>query len=184
MEIEFVGAQIPPDPTTKYLIVDLFGNNLLITVNNFLKICDPTYIQTSVTDTSLKLDYKGSKLFRVVKNLGIFGGDIIKNDGTSGESIYGMVFRDENFAIMHDSRYLISATKPLNTPHTTNSQFMITLGALPWLDFRYQVFGRIRSTSRSLVDYIEFFAGTTDWDKKELPFYDVRIKNCYLTAPA
>ena len=83
------------------------------------------------------LSYIGSKFFRVVKNLGLFGGDIIKNDGTSGESIYGMVFRDENYTIMHDQRYLVTATKPINTEHTTNSQFMITLSPLPWLDYRY-----------------------------------------------
>jgi cyclophilin family peptidyl-prolyl cis-trans isomerase len=127
------------------------------------------------------LNYKNTRFFRIVKNLGIYGGDNIKDDGTSGESIYGMVFRDENFNVMHDSRYLLTATKPVNTPHTNNSQFMITLAPLPWLDYRYQVFGRVRSTSRSVIDYMEFFAGTTDWDKKEEPFYEIRIKQCSLT---
>ncbi len=67
------------------------------------------------------LSYKFTRFFRVVKNLGIYGGDVIKDDGSSGESIYGMVFRDESYDIMHDSRYLISATKPRITPHTNNS---------------------------------------------------------------
>jgi len=116
------------------------------------------------------LNYRYTSFFRVVKNLGIFGGDVIKNDGSSGESIYGMVFRDENFGIMHDQRYLLTATKPGNTEHTTNSQFMITLAPLPWADYRFQVFGRVRSTSRSVIDYIEFFTGTTDWDKVEPPY--------------
>ena len=98
---------------------------------------------------------------------------MINNDGTSGESIYGMVFRDENYTIMHDSRYLVTATKPINTPHTNNSQFMITLGSLPFLDYRYQVFGRVNALSRTLVDYIEFFAGTANWDMIETPFYNV-----------
>ena len=83
------------------------------------------------------LSYKYTNFYRIVKNLGIYGGDNIRNDGTSGESVYGMVYRDENFDIMHDSRYLITATKPGNTPHTNNSQFMITLAPLPWLDYRY-----------------------------------------------
>ena len=127
------------------------------------------------------LNYRFTRFFRIVKSLGIYGGDVIRDDGTSGESIYGMVFRDENFDIMHDSRYLLTATKPGNTPHTNNSQFMITLAPLPWLDYRYQVFGRVRSTSRAVVDYLEFFAGTTDWDRMEEPFYEVRIKRCSLT---
>ncbi len=67
------------------------------------------------------LNYQYTRFFRVVKNLGIYGGDVIRDDGTSGESIYGMVFRDENYDIMHDSRYLLTATKPGNTPHTNNS---------------------------------------------------------------
>ena len=67
------------------------------------------------------MNYVGSKFFRVVKQLGIFGGDIINNDGTSGESIYGMVFRDENYTIMHDSKYLISMTRPNKREHTNNS---------------------------------------------------------------
>ena len=127
------------------------------------------------------LSYRFTRFCRIVQNFGISGGDNIRDDGSSGESIYGMVYRDENFDIMHDSRYLLTATKPGNTPHTNNSQFMITLAPLPWLDYRYQVFGRVRSTSRSVVDYIEFFAGTTDWDKKEEPLYEVRIKQCSLT---
>ena len=103
--------------------------------------------------------------------MGIFGGDIIKNDGSSGETIFGMTFRDENYTIMHDQRYLVSETKPANTPHTNNSQFMITLSSLPWLDYKYQVFGRVDTSSMALVDYIEFFAGTANWDKIEAPFY-------------
>ena len=67
------------------------------------------------------LSYRFTRFFRVVKNLGIYGGDVIRDDGTSGESIYGMVYRDENYDVMHDSRYLLTATKPGNTPHTNNS---------------------------------------------------------------
>lgn len=82
------------------------------------------------------LNYRFTRFFRIVKSLGIYGGDVIRDDGSSGESIYGMVFRDENFNIMHDSRYLLTASKPGITPHTNNSQFMITLAPLPWLDYR------------------------------------------------
>lgn len=143
----------------------------------------PVVIPTAPVMNPFYLSYYYTRFFRIVKNLGIFGGDVIRDDGTSGESIYGMVFRDESYDIMHDSRYLLTATKPGNTPDTTNSQFMITLGPLPWLDYRYQVFGRISSTtSRAVVDYLEFFAGTTDWDKREPPFYEVRIKSCSVSS--
>ena len=57
----------------------------------------------------------------MVKAYGIFGGDMFTNTGSSGESLYGMVFKDENFTISHDARYLLSMVKPKNTPHTNNS---------------------------------------------------------------
>ena len=60
---------------------------------------------------------------------------------------------------------------------------MITLSALPFLDYKYQVFGRIDAVSMPLIDYIEFFAGTKAWDMEEPPFYDARITACQLTAP-
>lgn len=72
-----------------------------------------------------------------MKSYGIFGGDVINNDGSGGESIFGMVFRDESYDISHDARYLLTMTKPGSTPHTNNSQFMITLSPLTWLDYKF-----------------------------------------------
>jgi len=72
-----------------------------------------------------------------VQNFGLYGGDVINNNGTGGESIFGMVFRDESYAISHDAPYLVTMTKPGSTPNTNNSQFMITLSPLIWLDYRY-----------------------------------------------
>lgn len=57
----------------------------------------------------------------------MFGGDTVNNDGTNGESIYGMVFVDEYLKLTHDSPYLLTTVKPGSTPDTNNSQFMITM---------------------------------------------------------
>ncbi len=38
----------------------------------------------------------------------IEGGDIINNDGSGGESIYGECFDDENFKIKHSKRGFVS----------------------------------------------------------------------------
>ena len=48
-------------------------------------------------------------------------GDILNNDGTNGESTYGMIFKDENFDITHDQRYILSMVKPKMRPHSNNS---------------------------------------------------------------
>eukprot|EP00347_Sterkiella_histriomuscorum_P008720 403344013 len=162
---------------------DLFTNEMPKTVKNFASLCLGNITSKATTDISKSMTYQASKLFRIVKSYGIFGGDFIKNDGTSGESIYGMVYRDESYLIAHDARYLLTATKPGSTPHTSNSQFMITLSPLKWVDDRYQVFGRVNATSYELIDQIEKVAGTEAWDKKESPLQTITITGCRLDDP-
>ena len=104
---------------------------------------------------------------------------MINNDGTGGESIYGMVFRDENMTISHDSRYLVTMVKTKGRPHTNNSQFMITLAPQLWLDNRQVVVGRVMpGTSRDLVDYIEANYATTSLSLMEVPLATIRISAC------
>lgn len=45
------------------------------------------------------LHYKGTKFHRIKRVFAVQSGDVVNNDGTSGESIYGPVFEDENFEL-------------------------------------------------------------------------------------
>ena len=54
-------------------------------------------------------------------------GDIVKFNGTGGESIYGPTFADENFTDSHHKRGLLSMVN--RGPNTNNSKFMFTLRA-------------------------------------------------------
>ncbi|CDW72207.1 peptidylprolyl isomerase a [Stylonychia lemnae] len=153
------------------------------TTVNFASLCMDNVTYKANTDSTKKLAYKNSKFFRAVKGYGLFGGDFLNNDGTAGESIYGMTYRDESFEISHDSRYLLSITKPRATPHTSNSQFMIALSPLKWLDYRYQVFGRVAPVSQPLVDKLESDIGTKAWDQFEPPLIDVKVTNCSIQDP-
>lgn len=65
--------------------------------------------------------------------------DILHGRGNGGESIYGPLFEDENFAIPHSNRGILGMAN--KGTHTNGSQFYITLQATPWMDCKYVCFG-------------------------------------------
>ena len=71
----------------------------------------------------------------------LYGGDIIARDGSSGESIYGSVFNDEDFSLTHNRPGIVSMVTIY--PNTINSQFSITMAPAPWLDGQQVVFGEV-----------------------------------------
>ena len=61
---------------------------------------------------------------------------------------------------------------------------MITLSKLSWLDYRFQVIGKIKNDeSKAIIDKIEKMAGTKAWHLNEAPLLPVRIENCYIIDP-
>lgn len=112
------------------IVVELFGADAPLTVDNFLRLVDRRY-------------FDGSRWHRVVPNFVIQDGDP-RGDGNGGP---GTVIRDELNRHRYDRGALGMA---LSGADTGGSQFFLTHSPQPHLDGRYTVFGRLASGSQVL----------------------------------
>lgn len=79
------------------MIIELRIDVVPKTAENFRALC------TGECGTGTKgkpLHYKGSKFHKVHRMFMAQGGDVVTDEGTGGESIYGPVFEDENFTLL------------------------------------------------------------------------------------
>ena len=105
------------------IVLELFGADAPITVNNFLTLARSGY-------------YRGTRFHRVVPNFVVQDGDP-RDDGNGGP---GYAIRDE----MNPRRYDRGALgMALSGPDTGGSQYFITHSPQPHLDGHYTVFGRV-----------------------------------------
>ena len=145
----------------KRIKIELFEDKVPKTAKNFKGLCTG---EKTIT-------YKGSKIFRIVKNVFLQGGDFEKNDGTGGVSIYGEKFEDENFYYSHSREGLLSM---INEGKNTNgSQFFITLRDTTWYDEKHVVFGQVIDGMENVK---EIEGAKIDDDDK--PEEDIIIENC------
>ncbi|KAB0798810.1 hypothetical protein PPYR_06690 [Photinus pyralis] len=120
------------------VIIELFDDIVPRTVKNFKSLClgseDPVLCKP--------LCYQGTQFHRVVPQFMVQGGDVTKNDGTGGRSIYGKQFDDENFELTHSEEGRVGMANA--GANTNNSQFYITTVPCPHLDNINVVFGQVR----------------------------------------
>ena len=126
----------------------LYGDVVPLTVRNFAQICDEGVSSADGTH----LGYTGSPFHRIIPDFMVQGGDITTGNGTGGESIFGGVFKDENFDINFTKPYQLAMANA--GPNTNRSQFFITLTTPSWLNGHHVVFGEVID-GKDIVDQLE-----------------------------
>jgi cyclophilin family peptidyl-prolyl cis-trans isomerase len=148
--------------------MELFANTVPRTAENFRALCTG---ERGLGVSGVPLHFKGVSFHRVISGFMGQCGDFTRGDGTGGESIYGKTFPDENFLARHDRRGLLSMANA--GANTNGSQFFFTFKALPHLDGRHVVFGRVRQgqgrdTGEDVLAVIEKCATDAE-DRPKLP---------------
>ncbi|XP_076176310.1 cyclophilin 40 isoform X1 [Ptiloglossa arizonensis] len=150
------------------VVIQLFKDVVPRTAENFRALCTG---EKGVGINGKKLHYKGSIFHKVLPQFMIQGGDIINFDGTSGESIYGTQFEDENFKLSHTTGGLLSMVNE-GYPNSNSSQFVITISASTHLDNTNVVFGKVL---KGMGVILEVSQVTTI---KDVPLEKIHITNC------
>ncbi|KAJ4850562.1 hypothetical protein Tsubulata_020453 [Turnera subulata] len=106
------------------------------TAENFRALCTG---EKGTGKSGRPLWFMGSKFFLVKPGYWCCGGDIVENDGSCGESIYGADFESEGVNDFTGPGDL--AMGYVDGVHS--SQFFITFVKIRWLKQRYPVFGKV-----------------------------------------
>ncbi|KAH8270537.1 hypothetical protein KR018_011228 [Drosophila ironensis] len=121
------------------MVIELRKDVVPRTAENFRALCTG---ECGVGQLGRPLHYKGTRFHRIKRVFAVQSGDVVKNDGTSGESIYGPVFEDENFDLTHNEEGVVSMAN-YGKPDSNNSQFFITAVGCENLNGINVVVGRV-----------------------------------------
>ncbi|VDM31955.1 unnamed protein product [Hydatigera taeniaeformis] len=172
------------------LLFELYSDIVPKTCANFMKLCTGELGIIPKNDCeNYRMHYLDTIFFRVVPNGWIQGGDTLYGSGDDGCSIYGDNFEaegldiprvtprsilDENFAIKHDRRGVLSMVN--KGRHTNSSQFMIIFQPAPWMDYRYVAFGQLLEGSGTL-DAMEKVETRNDRPCREIKIAEIKVLN-------
>ncbi|KAG2493782.1 hypothetical protein HYH03_008002 [Edaphochlamys debaryana] len=163
----------PPPIRAGRIIVELYDKEVPKTVENFK--CLLTGEKGLGKASKKPLHYQGNKFHRIVKGFCCQGGDIVRGDGSGGDSIYGGAFNDEKPGLKykHDGPGLLSMAN--SGKNTNTSQFFFTLAAAPQCDGKHVVFGKVVE-GLDVLTRIDAEAASADGT----PRVDVTIAACGL----
>ena len=149
--------------------IELFTSLVPKTSANFLHLCTG---DRGMGKCGKRLHYKNSFFHRVIPGFMAQGGDFERGNGTGGESVYGGNFNDEFELgyVPHSEPFLLSMAN--KGPDTNSSQFFFTFKAVPHLDGKHVVFGRVVDGSRAAVRILEKYGSPTGKPKATIQVTD------------
>lgn len=164
----FLDVEIDKKPMGR-IVLGLYGDIAPRTVENFRCLCTGEKGKSSVTGSPLH--YKGTKFHRVIPGFCIQGGQTFENDdGSGGESIYGMTFEDENLRVKFKKHGMLAMAN--GGSDTNGSQFFITTVKADHLSHKCVGFGEVLE-GMEVVQAIES-VGTDEGETSR----DVVISGC------
>jgi cyclophilin family peptidyl-prolyl cis-trans isomerase len=132
-------------------VIELFTDKCPKTCDNFKALCTASHGMSKL-DKKKALHYKNCAIHRIVKDFIAQGGDITRNDGSGGDSIYNGKFNDEKNGLklkFEDfGRKGKGVVAMANSGKNSNtSQFFVTLTddsvKLGKMNGKYVVFGHV-----------------------------------------
>ncbi|XP_038711017.1 peptidyl-prolyl cis-trans isomerase CYP95-like isoform X1 [Tripterygium wilfordii] len=134
----FMDVSIDGDPIER-MVFELFYDVAPKTAENFRSLC--TGEKGIGPKTGRPLHFKGTFFHRIMRGSMAEGGDLLRQDGAGGESIYGGNFPDESPQLKHEGPGLLSMS--ISDRDNSGSIFIITFKASQHLDRKHIVFGKL-----------------------------------------
>lgn len=158
------------------IVIRLLADHAPKTVRNFVELAQGTkdYTDPRTNKPGSGPYYDGTIFHRVIGGFMIQGGDPL-GKGFGGP---GFTFEDEfHPELQFDKPYILAMANA--GPATNGSQFFITLGKTPHLNFKHTIFGEVEEqASRDVVDAI----GSTPTAPGDKPLSDVVIESVLIES--
>lgn len=173
----FLDLEIAGKPAGR-VIIEVRSDAAPKAADNFRALCTG---EKGNGASGVSLSYKGSKIFSWLRGYYINGGDIVSNNGTNGESIYGSTFKGEisDLSMGLGSVHLMAnlGENPVTGRNVVNSRFSIMTVDLPSvMTGMGVVVGQVLSGMEVLE---EVQAQSIKRDGQSLvPQVEVKIANC------
>ncbi|KAG1086613.1 hypothetical protein G6F42_020917 [Rhizopus arrhizus] len=155
------------------VVIELFDKECPKTSENFVQLC----VGGKVGKSSKKpLHYKETRMFRLVNDFMVQGGDVTRGEGSGGDSIYNGKFNDEKPGLAKKFNATGLVAMANSGKNSNTSQFFITLGdkhpQFEKINGKYVIFGQVVKESLDVLRSINAVS-----QLKEQPQTPITIAN-------